>query len=97
MRGFNQFTHGGVRTEVFLDGIKVLWVVTMKTGAGFFFLQLDLVEAIVVVVPRRQPNRSDAKLFQVRQAIDDALKIAAVIVKLVLPVVDTTRLRRIVV
>src|SRR5688572_6751206 len=97
MRRFNQFPHGGVGTEVFLDSIKVLWVVTMKSGAGFFFLQFDLVETIVVVIPGGQPNRSDAELFQVRQAIDDAMKIAAVIVKLVLPIVEATRLCRIVV
>ena len=69
----------------------------MKSGARFLFLQLDLVESIVIVVPGRQPDRGDAEFFQVRQAIDNALKIATVIVELVLAIVDAARLRRIVV
>ena len=60
----------------------------MKTGARFSFLQLDLVQAIVIVVPGCEPDRGDAEILQVRQAIDDALKIAAVVVKLVLWIID---------
>ena len=47
----------------------------------------------------RKPGeyRSDAEIFQIRQAIDDALEIAAVVVKLVAGIVDAARLRRVVV
>src|ERR1044072_2402420 len=63
MRGVDQLTQLRVRAEVFLDGVKVLRVVAMKAGARFVFLQLDLVEVIVVVVPRREPDRGDAELL----------------------------------
>jgi hypothetical protein len=52
MRGRDQFTHFCVRAEVLVDSIKVLWVVAVKSGARFTFLQLDLVESILIVVPR---------------------------------------------
>src|SRR5678816_4001662 len=60
MREIDQLTQFRERTEVFFDGVKILWVVTVKSGARLVFLQLDLVEAIVVVVPRRKPDRGDA-------------------------------------
>src|SRR5258705_1952129 len=52
---------------------------------------------VVVVIPGREPDRRDAKILQIRQAIDDTLKIAAVVVKLVLAIVDAARLWRVVV
>ena len=73
MSGLDQFAHLRMCSEVFIDGVEVLRVVAVKSGAGFVFLQLDLVESIVVVVPGRQPDGRDAELFQIRQAIDDAL------------------------
>ena len=63
MRGLDQLAQLLVRAEVFLDNVKVLWVIAMKSGAWFVFLQLDLVEAIVVVVPRREPDRGNAQLL----------------------------------
>src|SRR6185503_18133250 len=83
MRGLHQFTKLCMRSEVFVDRVKILWVVAVKSGARFVFLQLDLVESIVIVVPGRQPDSRDTKLFQVRQTVDNALKITAVIVELV--------------
>ena len=52
---------------------------------------------VVVVIPRRQPDCGDAEVLQVRQAIDDTLKIATVVVELMLAIVDAARLRRVVV
>ena len=63
MRSLNQLAQLRVRAEVFLDAVKVLRVVAMKSGARFVFLQLDLVEAIVVVVPRREPDSGDAEVL----------------------------------
>src|SRR6185369_3283657 len=63
MRSLDQLTQLCKRAEVFLDRVKILRVVAVKPGARFVFLKLDLVEAIVVVVPRRQPDRGDAELF----------------------------------
>ena len=88
MRSVNELSQFRERAEVFFDAVEVLRVVAVKAGAGFSFFQFDLVEAIVVVVPRREPDRRDAEIFQVRQAIDDALKIAAVVVELVFRIVD---------
>src|ERR1041384_3102815 len=63
MRGFDEFAQLRLRAEVFLDGVKVLWVVAVKSGAWFVFLQLDFVETIVVVVPRREPDCGDAEVL----------------------------------
>src|ERR1051325_4328656 len=95
MRGVDQLAQLRKRAEVFFDAIKILRIVAVKAGARLVFLQLDLVEPIVVVVPRRQPDRSDAEVLEIRQMIDDALKIAAVVVKLVLTIVDAGVVRRI--
>src|SRR5215212_3328376 len=62
MRRINQLAKLRLRAEVLLDNVKILRVVTVKSGARFVFLQLDLIETIVVVVPRRQPDRRDAEL-----------------------------------
>src|SRR6185369_2780627 len=63
MRSLDQLTQLRERAEVFLDRVKILRVVAVKSGARFVFLELDLIEAIVVVVPRRQPDGGDAELF----------------------------------
>src|SRR5215213_6490136 len=81
MRRINQLAKLRMRAEVLLDNVRVLRVVTVKPGARVVFLQLDLIETIVVVVPRRQPDRRDAELVQIRQAVDHALKVAAVVIK----------------
>src|SRR6185369_3651374 len=90
MRGVDELTQLCERPEVFFNGVEVLRVVAVKARARFVFLQFDLIESIVVVVPRRQPDRRHAKVFEIRQMVDNALKVAAVIVKLVLAIVDTS-------
>ena len=66
VRGINQFAQLCVCSEVFFDAVEILWVVAVKSRARFVFLQLDLVESIVIVVPGREPDRRNTKLFQVR-------------------------------
>src|SRR5919205_2282109 len=63
MRAFDQLAELRERAEVFLDRVKILRVITVKSGARFVFFQLDLVETIVVVVPGRQPDCGDAELL----------------------------------
>src|SRR5215213_2912273 len=63
MRGVHEFAQLLMRTEVFLDGVEILRIVAMKSGTRFFFLQLDLIQTIVVVVPGRQPDRRHAEFF----------------------------------
>ena len=90
MRGLDEFTQLRLRAEVFLDSVKILRVVTVKSGARFVFLQFDFVEAIVVVVPRCKPDGGDAEILLIREVIDHALKITAVVIKLVLAIVEAT-------
>ena len=69
----------------------------MKARARFPFFVLDLIRAVVVVVPGCEPERGYAKFLQVREAVNYSLEVAAVIVELVFAVIDSARLRRIVV
>ena len=64
----------------------------MKAGARLAFFEFDLVRMIVIVVPRREPDGGDAEVLEIGKTIDDALKIATVVVKLVLAIVDAARL-----
>ena len=51
MRRLYQFLQFGQRTEVFVDLVEILRVVAVEPRTRFSFFQLDLVEAIVVVIP----------------------------------------------
>ena len=97
MGACNQFAQLVERSEVFFNRIEVLWVVTVETGAGLAFLQFDLIQAIVIVIPGCKPDGRDAEFFQIAQAVNNSLEISAVVVVLVLPIVEPFRLRRIVV
>src|SRR6266496_1906894 len=97
MRGVYQFAQLRKGSEMILNGVKVLWVVTMKTCAWFAFLQLNLIRMIVVVIPGRKPERCDTKILQIGEAVDNALKITAVIIEFVVAVVDTARFLRVIV
>ena len=79
MRERYQFAQLLERAEVFLDAVKVLRVVTMETSAWLAVFEFNLVRMIVVVIPGRKPNGGDAEVLQIRQTIDHALKIAAVV------------------
>src|SRR4051812_27372348 len=63
VRGVDEFTQLCKRAEVFFNGVEVLRVVAVKAGTRFVFLQFDLIESIVVVIPRRQPDRRNTKIF----------------------------------
>src|SRR5689334_14114916 len=63
MRGVDKFTQLCERAEVFFNAVEILRVVTVKAGARLVFLQFDLVEPIVIVVPRCEPDRGDTELF----------------------------------
>ncbi len=73
---------------MFLNGVKVLRVVTVEAGARLVFLQFNLVKGVVIVVPGCQPHGSDAEIFQVRQTIDYALQITTVVIELVLAIIN---------
>src|ERR1051325_9529657 len=62
-RSLDQLTQLSARAEGLLGCVEVVRVVAVKPGARFVFLQLDVVQAIVVVVLRRQPDRRDAEVF----------------------------------
>src|ERR1044072_2111934 len=97
MRGSDELFQFGERAEMFFNGIEILRVVTVKAGARLTFFQLDLVKAIVVVIPGREPDGGDAEVVSLWEAIAPALKIAAVIVELVVWIGEPARLRRIII
>src|SRR2546423_614881 len=82
------------RAEVLFDSVEVNRAVAVEACGRSALLLLDLVGVVDVVVPGREPDGCDAQLFQVRQVVDDSLKVAAVVVELVRAVVESARLRR---
>src|SRR6266403_4419564 len=56
MGSCDQLTQLGKVAKVFFDCVKVLGIIAVKTGAGFSIFELDFVQPIVVVIPRRQPE-----------------------------------------
>src|SRR5260370_6953803 len=93
MRLIHQFAQLSERPEVFLNLVKVLRVVPMKTRAGLSVLKFDLIRMIVVVIPRRKPEGGHAKVFQIGEAIDDALQISAMAIELVSAICETFQFR----
>src|SRR5205085_7967866 len=85
------------RAEVLLDSVEVNRAVAVEARGRCALLLLYLVGVVDVVVPGREPDCCDAQLFEVRQVVDDALEVAAVVVELVRAVVESVRLRRVVV
>jgi len=47
---------------VFFNGVEVLRVVTVKAGARLPFLEFNLIQPVVVVIPRREPDGGDAEV-----------------------------------
>ena len=54
--------------EVLFDGIEILRVIAMKARAWFPVFVLDLVRAVVVVIPGCEPERGYSEFLQVREA-----------------------------
>src|SRR2546430_1261488 len=59
----NQFAQLRERPEMLFDSVKVLRVVTVKAGARLPFLQFDLIQPVVIVIPRRKPDSGDAEFL----------------------------------
>ncbi len=90
-------------SEVFFDAVEVNGAVSVIIGdrllgsAGPVGILLELVQVIDVVVPRCKPDGRDAEALQIRQMVDYALDVAAVIVAGLRSVIESPRGYRVVV
>ena len=66
--------------EVLLDRVEVHGAVAVVVGDRLAVVGLALVQVVDVVVPGVEPERGDAEVLQVRQALDHAAQVAAVVV-----------------
>src|SRR6185369_17272054 len=103
MSSIYQFAKLAQRSEMLFDAVEVNCTVTVIIGyrllcpARSFGILLAFIEVIDVIVPGRQPYGSDAEIFQIRKVVDHSLKISSVIVTSLGTVIQSARLRRIIV
>ena len=63
MRGVDQLAQLCERAKVFFNGIKVVGVVAVKCSAWFSVFELNFIQTIVIVIPRREPDGGDAEFL----------------------------------
>src|SRR6185295_16748406 len=86
VRRINQLSQLRERAEVLFDFIEVHRAVAViirdrpPRCAGSVRILLALIQVIDIVIPGREPDRSDAKIFEIREVINDSLKITSMIV-----------------
>ena len=86
MRLIHQLAQFRERTKMFFDAVEIHCAVTVIIGnpspraVRLIGILLALVKMIDVVVPRRQPNRRYAEILQITQMLDNAFKVAAVVI-----------------
>src|SRR5208283_2382018 len=80
-----------------LNGVVVGCPIPVIIGDRLAVILLFFVEAVVVVVNRGHPDSRNTEALQVRQMIDDALEVAAVIKTGLVPIQETPRDRRVIV
>ncbi len=97
VRRFHQLAVLGEVAEVLVHGVEVHRAVTVVVGDGGAVVALALVEVIHVVVDGRGPDRGDAEVLQVGQAVDDPLQVATVVVARPAAVVEAAGARGVVV
>lgn len=75
----DQFAECFEIAEMFFDRVKISGAVTVITRRRLTVVNLFQIGLIVVVVNRIELERRHAQVFQIRQVVDDALQISAVI------------------
>ena len=88
VRRVHQLPVLGEVAEVLVHGVEVHRAVTVVVGDGGAVVALALVEVVHVVVDGRGPDRGDAEVLQVGQAVDDPLQVATVVVARLRAVVE---------
>ncbi len=97
VRRVHQLAQRRERAEVLLDAVEVDGAVAVVVGDRLSVVALLLVQVVHVVVPGIEPERGDAQVLQVGQALDDPLEVAAVVVAGARAVEEAPRGRRVVV
>ena len=82
---------------MFIHRIEINRAIAVIAGRRLAVVDLFLVGPVGVVIPGIQPQRRDAEVFQIRQAIDDAAQVAAVIVTAFAAIKQAPGFRRVVV
>ena len=86
----NKFLQAGKISKVIFDAIVINRAVTVIRSIRAPGL-IAIIHAVPVVVPRRQPQRGHAQVFEILKMIDDAAKIAPVIRAWVASIVSVRR------
>jgi hypothetical protein len=86
VRGVHQFAELGESAEVLFDAVEIHRAVAVIVGDALVVVSLALVQAVDVVVYRVDPDGGGAEILEIRQVIDDALEVAAMVVTRLLPV-----------
>ena len=80
VRGIHQLLELRQSADVFVDIIKIDRAITVIVGDSLAIVLLFFVQLVGVVVQRVEPDRGDAKRFEVGQLLLHACKVAAVVV-----------------
>jgi hypothetical protein len=91
VRGIHQLAELRQRPKVLLDAIVVDRAVAVIIRDGLAVGSFALVQMVDVVIHRVEPDGRHAQVLQIRQVIDNALEITAVIIARLLPVPHAAR------
>ena len=86
MRLIHQLAQFRERTKMFFDAVEIHCAVTVIIGnlspraIRLIGILLAFIQMIDIVIPRCQPNRRYAEILQIGQMLDNAFKVAAVVI-----------------